>query len=186
LIEIHLRVKLSKKIIMSTLKYKNRIHKRRLSNVLSLQELARIDFPAYLQENEYDKLSEKQQNNKFKRFFACWIGKTYNGWRQLEKARRAISDNFIIELEDRYNLDNGILDIEDNNTVREHIFFLICSQLADRFIARNNIDITSPQRSALIDGIFHLSQNQPQRLESCLRTQSRVLGIYYGTESDPE
>ena len=175
-----------KKSPMSTIKYKNRIHKRRLTNVLSLQALARIDFPVYLQENGYDKLSEKQQNNKFKKFFANWIGKTYNGWRQLEKARRIISDNFIIELEDKFNLDNGVLDLEDNKTVREHIFFLICGHLTDRFIAKNNIDITSSQRSTLIDGIFHLSQNQPQQLESCLQAQSRSMGIYCGTENSPE
>ena len=168
---------------MSTLKYKNRIHKRRLTNVLSLQELARIDFPAYLQENGYGKLSAKQQSNKFKRFFATWLGKTYNSWRQLEKARRVISDNFIIELEDKHNLDNGILDLEDSNTVREHIFFLICSHLADRFIAKNSLDITSSQRSALIDGIFYLSQNQTQRIESCLQTQSHTMGIYPDTEN---
>ncbi|MFK5892879.1 MAG: hypothetical protein QM504_06635 [Pseudomonadota bacterium] len=132
-------------------KHNNRINKRRVRNINALRMLAIYDFPEYLRINSLDMLSESKKAMKFKRFFVQWLdyGLSYDYWRHIEKGRNLCTNEFIIHLENKLGLKNGLLDVECENEFIKVLYLYNCRYFVSDFIKRKNLNLNEYEADSL-------------------------------------
>ena len=141
-------------------KHNNRITQRRIRNINYFKPVARLYFSDWLIENNFNNLDNNLKERKFNNFFAWFIGmKNNNNWRQYSEFKRSISDTRVIYIEDKFNLEKGLIDREDKELVKKTAWLTLVSLKAEIFNKQNKLNLCEKDVANLA---FSVSRKIPE------------------------